>query len=167
LLAARSGPDARGWWVTGGYIQADETPVDVQSERTKGKNHQAYLWQYSRPGGAVAFDFQLDRGREGPRQFLGEFAGILQTDGYAGYGKVGGKAMVPAGCWAHVGRYFFQAVQLNRRDLLALGIVGENDKLFVLEAEAKAAGLDAGERLNCGERKRSRRQNARSDSGDW
>jgi transposase IS66 family protein len=58
----------------GGYIQADETPVDVQSERTKGKHHQAYLWQYSRPGGPVVFDFQLDRGRQGPRQFLGEFA---------------------------------------------------------------------------------------------
>ena len=85
----------------GGYIQADETPVDVQSERTKGKNHQAYLWQYSRPGGAVVFDFQVDRGAQGPRQFLGEFDGILQTDGYAGYGKVGGKNMVHAGCWAH------------------------------------------------------------------
>jgi transposase len=32
--------------LSGGYIQADETPIDVQSERTKGKNHQAYLWQY-------------------------------------------------------------------------------------------------------------------------
>ena len=113
----------------------------------QGKNHQAYLCQYSRPGGPVVFDFHLDRGRQGPRQFLGEFAGILQTDGYAGYGKVGGKDMVHAGCWAHVRRYFFQAVQLNRRDLLALGIVAEIDKLFELEAEAKAAGLGAAERL--------------------
>jgi transposase len=87
--------------LSGDYIQADETPVDVQSERTKGKNHQAYLWQYSRPLGPVVFDFQLDRSGQGPRQFLGEFEGILQTDGYAGYGKVGGKAMVHAGCWAH------------------------------------------------------------------
>jgi len=84
--------------LSGGYIQADETPVDGQSERTKGKNHQAYLWQYSRPDGPVVFDFQLDRGRQGPRQFLGEFAGILQTDVDTGYGKVGGKDMVHAGC---------------------------------------------------------------------
>jgi transposase len=103
--------------LSGGYIQADETPVDVQSDRTKGKNHQAYLWQYGRPGGPVVFDFQLDRGSQGPRQFLGEFDGILQTDGYAGYGKVGGKNMVHAGCWAHARRYFFQAVQLNGKDL--------------------------------------------------
>jgi transposase len=133
--------------LSGGYIQADETPVDVQSERTRGKNHQAYLWQYSRPGGVVVFDFQLHRGREGPRQFLGEFAGILQTDGYSGYEKVGGKDMVHAGCWAHARRYVFQAVQLNKKDLLALGIVAEIDRLFELEAEAKAAGLGAEERL--------------------
>ena len=44
-------------------------------------------------------------------------------------------------------RYFFQAVQLNRKDLLALGIVAEIDKLFELESDAKAAGLGAGERL--------------------
>ena len=131
----------------GGYIQADETPVDVQSERTKGKNHQAYLWQYSRAGAAVVFDFQLDRGAHGPREFLAEFDGILQTDGYAGYGKVGGKNMVHAGCWAHARRYFFQALQLNGKDLVALGIVVEIDKLFELEADAKAAGLSAAERL--------------------
>ena len=34
----------------GGYIQADETPVDVQTHDGRGKNHQAYLWQYGRPG---------------------------------------------------------------------------------------------------------------------
>jgi transposase len=133
--------------LSGDYIQADETPVDVQSERTKGKNHQAYLWQYSRPLGPVVFDFQLDRSGQGPREFLAEFAGILQTDGYAGYGKVGGTQMVHAGCWAHARRYFFQAVQLNAKDLVALGIVVEVDKLFEIEAEAKTAALGPTERL--------------------
>jgi hypothetical protein len=27
------------------------TPVDVQTREGRGQNHQAYLWQYSRPGG--------------------------------------------------------------------------------------------------------------------
>jgi hypothetical protein len=31
------------------YIQADETPVNVQTREGRGKNHPAYLWQYSRP----------------------------------------------------------------------------------------------------------------------
>ena len=55
--------------------------------------------------------------------------------------------MVHAACWAHARRYFFQAIQLNRKDLLALGIVAEIGKLFELEADAKAAGLGAAERL--------------------
>jgi Transposase IS66 family len=48
----------------------------------RGQNHQAYLWQYGRPGGSVVFDFRLGRGRDGPKRFLGQFKGILQTDGY-------------------------------------------------------------------------------------
>jgi transposase len=28
-------------WVSGTYIQADETPVDVQTRESRGQNHQA------------------------------------------------------------------------------------------------------------------------------
>ena len=87
--------------IIGTYIQADETPVDVQMHEGRGKNHQAYLWQYSRPGGAVVFDFRLGRGRDGPKQFLGQFEGLLQTDGYAAYDQIGGPKIVHAGCWSH------------------------------------------------------------------
>ncbi len=87
--------------ISGSYIQADETPVDVQTREGRGKNHQAYLWQYSRPEGTVVFDFRLGRGRDGPRRFLGHFEGILQTDGYAAYDQIGGPGMVHAACWAH------------------------------------------------------------------
>jgi transposase len=83
------------------YIQADETPVDVQTHDNRGKNHQAYLWQYGRPGGCVIFDFRMGRNREGPKRFLGQFEGILQSDGYAAYDQVGGPKMVHASCWAH------------------------------------------------------------------
>ena len=86
--------------VRGSYIQADETPVDVQMHDRRGKNHQAYLWQYGKPGGSVVFDFRLGRGREGPKQFLGNFEGILQTDGYIAYEHVGGPKIVHACCWA-------------------------------------------------------------------
>ena len=87
--------------VAGSYIQADETPVPVQMSDGRGKNHQAFLWQYGKPGGNVVFDFRMGRGREGPVKFLGQYEGILQTDGYAAYGRVGGIRMVHAACWAH------------------------------------------------------------------
>jgi transposase len=64
----------------GGYIQADETPVDVQMHDRRGKNHQAYLWQYGRPGGGVVFDFQMGRGRAGPKRFLCGFRSNWSSD---------------------------------------------------------------------------------------
>jgi Transposase IS66 family len=68
--------------LSGSYIQADETTVGVQMHDGRGKNHQAYLWQYSHPAGPVVFDFRLGREREGPKRFLGNFEGLLQSDVY-------------------------------------------------------------------------------------
>jgi len=85
-MAAAMGRELLG----GGYIQADETTVGVQTHDKSGKNHQAYLWQYGSPGGSVVFDFRMGRSREGPKQFLGQFQGILQTDGYTAYDHTGG-----------------------------------------------------------------------------
>ena len=127
--------------ISGTYIQADETPVDVQTREGRGKNHQAYLWQYSRPGGTVVFDFRLGRGRDGPKQFLGQFEGILQTDGYSAYDQVGGPRMVHAACWAHARRQFFEVVQLNPRDPVATPIVARMDELFAVDADAHRKAL--------------------------
>ena len=60
------------------YIQADETPVPVQMHDRRGENHQAYLWQYGKPGGETVFDFCLGRGREGPHKFLGSGKGFCK-----------------------------------------------------------------------------------------
>ena len=127
--------------ISGSYIQADETPVDVQTREGRGKNHQAYLWQYSRPGGSVVFDFRLGRGRDGPKRFLGQFEGILQTDGYAAYNQIGGRRMVHAACWSHARRQFFEAVRLNLRDPVATPIVAQMDELFAVDAEARRKTL--------------------------
>ena len=124
------------------YIQADETPVGVQMHDGRGKNHQAYLWQYGRPGGSVVFDFRLGRGREGPKRFLGQFEGILQSDGYAAYEQVGGPKMVHACCWAHSRRKFIEALKLHPDDRSATRIVARIDELFSIDAEARSANLD-------------------------
>jgi len=128
--------------VDGHYIQADETPVEVQMHEGRGRNHQAYLWQYGSPGGAVVFDFRLGRGREGPKQFLKQFEGILQTDGYAVYDHVGGACVVRAACWAHARRKFIEAVRLNPSDAMAARTVALIDELFAIDAEARERNLD-------------------------
>jgi transposase len=137
-VAAAMGRELLG----GGYIQADETPVPVQMQDGLGKNHQAYLWQYGTPGGSVIFEFRLGRGREGPKQFLGQFEGILQTDGYAAYDHTGGPQMVHAACWAHARRKLFDAVKLNRDDREAMHLVARIDELFSIDAEARNASMD-------------------------
>ena len=53
-----------------GHLQADETTVPVQMHDRGGSDHEAYLWQYGKPGGETVFDFCLHRGREGPERFL-------------------------------------------------------------------------------------------------
>jgi transposase len=128
--------------VSGPYIQADETPVDVQMHDRRGHNHQAYLWQYGRPGGGVVFDFQLGRGRDGPKKFLVGFNGVLQTDGYAAYDKVGGPKLVQAACWSHSRRKFYEAHQVSPGERVAKGIVLLIDDLFGIDAEARAQNLD-------------------------
>jgi transposase len=128
--------------LSGGYIQADETPVPVQMHDGRGKNHQAYLWQYSQPGGGAVFDFRTGRGRNGPKQFLGSFDGILQTDGYSAYERTGGVSMVHAGCWAHARRKLFDAVKLSPEDRVATQLVARIDELFAVDAEARNAGMD-------------------------
>ena len=89
----------------------------------------------------MVFDFCLGRGRDGPNRFLGQFEGILQTDGYAAYDQIGGPRMVLAACWAHARRQFFEAVQLNPRDPVATPIVARMDELFAVDAEARRKTL--------------------------
>ena len=127
--------------LSGSYIQADETTVGVQMHDGRGKNHQAYLWQYSRPGGPVVFDFRMGREREGPKRFLGNFEGILQSDGYGAYDQIGGEGIVHAACWAHARRKFFDAVKLNPKDQTSIQIVAQMNELFSIDAKARDEAL--------------------------
>jgi hypothetical protein len=49
----------------------------------------------------VVFDFRLGREREGPKRFLGNFEGLLQSDACGAYDHIGGPGLVHAVCWAH------------------------------------------------------------------
>lgn len=141
--------------LSGTYLQADETTVAVQTHDRSGSNHQAYLWQYGRPGGETVFDFCMGRGRDGPLKFLGDWEGILQTDGYQAYDGVGGPKLVHVGCWAHARRKFVDAVKLRPQDAEAAKMVVRMDALFLVDREARRHGLSGAERLAL------RRENAR------
>jgi transposase len=129
------------------YLQADETIVAVQMHDKRGADHQAYLWQYGKPGGETVFDFCMGRGREGPHKFLGQWEGILQTDGYQVYGSIGGPKLAHVGCWAHARRKFVDAVKVNREDGAAIQMVTRMDALFLVDRHAREKQMTLEERL--------------------
>jgi transposase len=129
------------------YLQADETTVPVQMQDRRGSNHEAYLWQYGQPGGETVFDFCMGRGRESPKRFLGNWEGILQTDGYQAYDGVGGQKLVHVGCWAHARRKFVDAVKVNKDDAAAVTMLLRMDALFLVDRDARKKEMSAAERL--------------------
>jgi len=130
----------------GSYLQADETPVPVQTGEKTGRNHQAYLWQFGRPGGPVVFDFQMGRGREGPETFLRGFTGKLQCDGYRVYDKLG-EGIIYVACMAHLRRGFVEASKLAPRNPLPVEILARIGQLYQVEDQARKASLGPEQRL--------------------
>ena len=132
--------------LAGSYLQADETTVQVQTRQRTGKNHEAYLWQFGRPGGEAVFEFAMGRGRDVAARFLGKWEGKLQTDAYVGYDHTGGPKLAHYGCWAHCRRYYVEAVKVNAKDAEASQMVLRMDALFVVDREAARLGLNVAER---------------------
>ena len=129
-----------------GYLQVDETPIKVLDKNKKGKTHQGYHWVYYSPmRGAVFFDYQQGRSREGPKKLLKDFTGYLQTDGYSAYEWFGRqKHITLLGCWAHARRKFEKALDYDRE---RAGYVMEQiQKLYAVEREAREQELDADQR---------------------
>jgi transposase len=129
------------------FLQADETPIRVQVEGTKGTKT-GTLWAWRNPKRSevekVIFDFRPDRSARGPDQFLGSWTGTLLTDGYDGFNPTARKnEIVRAGCWAHARRKFRDALDSNA--CKAATVLQPIQRLFWIERavvdRARARGL--------------------------
>lgn len=103
--------------MTGRYIQVDETPIKYL-DPGNGKCAQGYLWVAAQPGGDVLFDWQTTRAASCLQKLVPmDFNGTLQCDGYSAYDRFAalraqeGKPLTLAGCFAHVRRGFFEALE--------------------------------------------------------
>ena len=86
------------------------------------------------------FDFTLDRGRDGPKQFLKEYTEVSLSDAYGGYnGVVAGNGITHAGCWFHARRKFVDAAKSAPE--VAREAVALLNALFAVERQAKDASL--------------------------
>jgi hypothetical protein len=121
--------------MAGGYVQVDETPVNYL-EPGHGRARQGYLWTGSRPGGDVFFRWETSRATAClDRVIPVNFTGTLQCDGYGAYrafanGRAGTIAL--AGCWAHVRRKFYEAIESSPK--IAGWIVRQIQHLYQVEA---------------------------------
>nr|WP_225736201.1 MULTISPECIES: IS66 family transposase [Halomonas] len=95
------------------YLQADETRIQVLKE--DGKKAQSDKWMWVTRGGppgkpSVLFEYDPSRGGKVPVRLLDDFQGILQADGYSGYGQVCREnGLTRIGCWDHARRKFVEA----------------------------------------------------------
>ena len=125
-------------------IQSDDTQVRVLDPQHPNGSRRSFLWAYVGDRGEVVFDFTQGRGREGPRNFLGEFRGYLQADAYSGYDSVFATGrVVEVGCMAHARRGFFEALESDAENAgRAIAVIR---KIYDIEREAKERNLAAEE----------------------
>ena len=130
--------------LTQSVIGADETHWKLMAEKGKkqggaGKNWQA--WAICCPN-AVHYSFEGSRSAETAEQVLGDYAGIVLTDGYAAYDslkKRGGK-FTQANCWAHVRRKFVEVEEQHPgRCQEVLDLIGQ---LYDVERQARGKPPD-------------------------
>ena len=116
-------------------VATDDTVLPMLSV---GKTQAARMWVYV--GDAEhpynLFDFTLNRGRDGPQQFLKEYKQVLLADAYGGYnGIVAGNDITRAGCWSHARRRFVEAEKTAPE--IARQAVALLRALFAVEKQAK------------------------------
>lgn len=126
-----------GQVLTSRYLGVDETPHPVLDKDVKQKTHRGYFWVYqSVEQRLVLFDYKPGRGKNGPAEFLKDFKGFLQTDGYQVYEEYGKRDDIElVGCMAHARRYFEKA-QDSHRDK-SQHVLSLLQKIYAIEREIK------------------------------
>jgi transposase len=123
---------------------ADETTAPVL-DPGRGRTKTGQLWAYARDdrpwGGtappAVAYVYAPDRKSDRPVQHLKGFTGVLQVDGYAGYGALAATGEVQlAFCWAHWRRKFYEIAQAGNAPI-ATEALARIAAIYAIEAEIR------------------------------
>ena len=124
-----------------GYIQADETPLQVLNEPNRQDQQKSYMWVYrgnSEHYKAIVYEYQETRAALHPKTFLSKYHGYLQTDGYLGYDWVNDiEDIIHLGCMAHARRPFAKLVKLAEKTGKSHQILSLIQKLYAVESEAR------------------------------
>lgn len=150
--------------ITSSYLQADETPIPVLIKDKRGKTHRGYFWVYHDPlKKIVVFDYRQSRAAKGPEEFLKNFKGVLQVDGYEGYNPIAQRNdLQRAACMDHVRRRFEKALEYDRQR--AGYAMQQMSAWYEVEREAHNLGLSLEERFS---RRCEKTVASMKDFGNW
>ena len=128
---------------------ADDTTLPVL-DPGRGRTKTGRLWCYAvddRPWKgpkppAVAYIYGEDRKATHPCAHLANFRGVLQVDGYSGFGSLvtsrqDGSIQL-AFCWAHTRRPFYE-FYVSTKSPLAAEVLARIGKLYEIEAEIRGS----------------------------
>lgn len=98
-----------------GFVQCDESRFQVLEEPGKPAESLSYVWVQrgeTADHPLILYEYDPSRSAEVPKRLFEGFEGVLQTDGYEGYGAIGLEPrIVHVGCWAHARRKFTDALK--------------------------------------------------------
>ena len=124
------------------YVQADETTLKVINDNGSEAKSKKYMWLYkncSSKTPIILYDYQKTRSSSCPKNFLKDFSGYLQTDGYSGYNIVCNAKRIY--CLAHIRRKYHEIIiNLNEEALKkSRAIIGFNfcEQLYKIEKELR------------------------------
>lgn len=128
------------------YIQADETTIKVLDKDKKGSTHLGYYWVYRAPITNIAvFEYQKGRAQVWPIEFLKNFKGHLQCDGYDAYENFESREGINVlNCMAHARRPFEKALDNDRAR--AVFVLNKMKVLYAVEEDARQKNMDHNQR---------------------
>ncbi len=121
-------------------LAMDETPIKA-GRHERGKLHTGYFWPIYGDQEEIAFPFAASRAQAVVREVLGQFCGVLLTDGYTVYERYAQtvNGLVHAQCWSHCRRQFVDAAAVEPTLVAqALDLIGH---LYRQEAQARERQL--------------------------
>jgi transposase len=127
-------------------LAMDETPLKA-GRQGQGQLHTGYFWPIYGDQDEIAFPFAASRAQAVVREALGNFCGVLLTDGYTVYARYAQRVngLVHAQCWAHCRRQFVEAQRVEPALVAqALDFIGH---LYAQEATLRQRGLEGAEKL--------------------
>ena len=99
------------------FAMADETRVQVLKEEGRRAQTQSFMWLFRSGEDGLAeiilYGYSPTRSGSHAKEFLEGYSGYLETDGYQGYNSLPG--IRRCSCWAHIRRYFIDAVPKGKQ----------------------------------------------------